>query len=97
MLKTLTAVYRQALKAKGESLREPTNEFYGDRSAGIEDEWGNQWWIATHQEDVSDEELERRKEEFYSAQNNPGHNTMFATFVLTEDRAPGRGNSLSLS
>ena len=57
-------VYRQALKAKGESIREPVDEFYGDRSAGVKDPWGNQWWIATHIEDVEGEELKRRAEEF---------------------------------
>jgi uncharacterized glyoxalase superfamily protein PhnB len=60
----MDAVYQKALKAKAESLREPTDEFYGDRSAGVKDKWGNQWWIATHIEDVSEEELEKRKEEF---------------------------------
>ena len=63
-------VYRQALQARGESLREPTNEFYGDRSAGIRDPWGNQWWIATHVEDVSEEEIRKRAEEFRSQQVN---------------------------
>jgi uncharacterized glyoxalase superfamily protein PhnB len=54
------ALYRKAVAAGGKSLREPTNEFYGDRSAGVEDSQGNQWWLATHVEDVSDEELHRR-------------------------------------
>jgi PhnB protein len=58
------AVYKQALAAKGVSLREPTDEFYGDRSAGIKDAWNNQWWIATHQEELSVEEIKRRQEEF---------------------------------
>lgn len=58
------AVYKQAIKTGGQSLREPTNEFYGDRSAGIKDAWDNQWWIATHIEDVDDEEMKRRAEEF---------------------------------
>ncbi len=57
-------VYKQALNAKGQSIREPQNEFYGDRSAGIKDPWDNQWWIATHIEDVSDEEMKRRAEKF---------------------------------
>ena len=57
-------VYQKAIKAGGESLREPTNEFYGDRSAGVKDAWGNQWWIATHIEDVDEEEMERRAKEF---------------------------------
>jgi PhnB protein len=58
------AVYQQALKAGGISLREPVNEFYGDRSAGVKDKWGNQWWIATHIEDVGDEEIRKREKEF---------------------------------
>ena len=58
------AVYKQAIKAGGQSLREPTNEFYGDRSAGIKDAWDNQWWIATHIEDVDEEEMKRRAEKF---------------------------------
>jgi PhnB protein len=53
-------VYAKAVKAGGKSLREPTNEFYGDRSCGVVDPGGNQWWIATHVEDVPPEELERR-------------------------------------
>ena len=58
------AVYKKAIAAKGVSLREPVDEFYGDRSAGIQDPWGNQWWIATHVEDISNEEIEKRAEEF---------------------------------
>ncbi len=56
------AVYRRAMSTPGaaKSLREPTTEWYGDRSAGVEDVWGNQWWLATHVEDVSAEELARR-------------------------------------
>ncbi len=53
-------IYRSALAAGATSIREPADQFYGDRSAGVHDLWGNQWWIATHMEDVSQEELERR-------------------------------------
>ena len=56
------SVYQSALDARGISLREPTDEFYGDRSAGVMDAWENQWWIATHTEDLSDEEMQARKE-----------------------------------
>jgi len=56
--------YKNAIKAKGTSLREPTDEFYGDRSSGVKDAWGNEWWIATHVEDVDDEEMEKRAKEF---------------------------------
>jgi uncharacterized glyoxalase superfamily protein PhnB len=57
-------VYRQAVKAGGESIREPRDEFYGDRSSAVRDAWDNQWWIASHIEDVSDAEMKKREEEF---------------------------------
>src|SRR5262249_61782512 len=41
---------------------EPAAEFYGDRNAGVRDPTGNQWWIATHKEDVPPDELARRAE-----------------------------------
>ena len=62
------SVYNKAIQAGGTSLREPTDEFYGDRSSGIKDPAGNQWWIATHIEDVSPEEMKKREEEFRKAQ-----------------------------
>ena len=62
-VKDVDAQYKQALKAGGKSIREPKDEFYGDRSSGIKDAWGNQWWIATHQEDVGYEELKKRNEQ----------------------------------
>jgi PhnB protein len=54
------AVYAAAISAGAASVREPKTEFYGDRSGGVRDRNGNQWWIATHVEDVSAEEIARR-------------------------------------
>lgn len=60
-------IYQKALAAGAESVREPEDQFYGDRSGGIRDKWGNQYYISTHIEDVSPEEMERRvKEQFQS-------------------------------
>jgi len=64
----IDAVYKKALDAKAETIRVPTDEFYGDRSAGVTDAWGNQWWIATHVEDVSEEEMQKRVEEFQKSE-----------------------------
>jgi PhnB protein len=66
-LEDVDAAYERALRAGGKSLREPTDQFYGDRSAGIEDASGNQWWLATHVEDVSPEEMQRRQEAMATA------------------------------
>lgn len=61
-LEDINPVYQRALAAGARSLREPTDEFYGDRSAAVEDRFGNQWWLATHIEDVPVEELQRRSQ-----------------------------------
>ncbi len=52
--------YRRALQAGATSLRAPEDQFYGDRSAGVRDPSGSVWWIATHKEDVSPDEMKRR-------------------------------------
>lgn len=54
------SVYQKALAAGAESVQEPADQFYGDRSCGVRDSLGNQWWIGTHIEDVSDEEIAKR-------------------------------------
>jgi len=59
-------VYRRALEAGGKSIREPEDQFYGDRSAGVRDAFGNEWWIHTHVEDVSSDEMRRRTEKMSS-------------------------------
>ena len=64
------ATYARALEAGASSIREPANQFYGDRSGGVRDPAGNVWWITTHVEDVSSEELERRAREM--AAGEPG-------------------------
>ena len=57
------AWYRRAMKAPGAvSIMEPADQFYGDRMGGVRDPSGNLWWLATHKEDVSPEELARRSE-----------------------------------
>ena len=54
------ARYKRALETGGTSVMEPADQFYGDRNAGVKDPTGNLWWIATHIEDVSPDELARR-------------------------------------
>jgi len=48
----LEAVYRQALAAGATSFQGPTDQPYGDRNAGVKDNFGNKWYIATHIKDV---------------------------------------------
>ena len=54
------AVYQRAIDAGGTKVREPSNQFYGDRTGGVIDPSGNYWGIATHVEDVPPEEMKKR-------------------------------------
>jgi PhnB protein len=47
------ASYEQAMRAGAESIQPPTDQTYGDRSAGVRDPFGNRWFIATHIRDVA--------------------------------------------
>jgi PhnB protein len=51
------AMYRQALTAGAQSVREPADQPYGDRMSGVTDPFGYKWFIATHVKDVSFEEM----------------------------------------
>lgn len=54
------AVYRRAVAAGATVLEEPKNLPYGDRRAMFKDAWGKIWQIATHQEELTPEEVRRR-------------------------------------
>jgi PhnB protein len=53
-------VFDQAIAAGGKVQRPVKDQFYGDRSGTLEDPFGHVWHVATHKEDVSAEEMERR-------------------------------------
>ncbi|MEX0775387.1 MAG: VOC family protein [Phycisphaeraceae bacterium] len=47
--------------AAGAKQSKPINDqFYGDRSGQLEDPFGHLWWVATHKEDVSPQEMQKR-------------------------------------
>jgi PhnB protein len=54
------AAFARAVAAGGKAVRPVQDQFYGDRSGTLEDPFGHQWTLATHVEDVSPEEMERR-------------------------------------
>ena len=51
--------YQKALDFGATSLREPKYEQHGDRCAVVIDHYGNQWWIATHKENMSENEFDK--------------------------------------
>jgi PhnB protein len=54
------AVFKKAISLGAKETRPLENQFYGDRMGGFTDPFGHNWMIATHVEDVSPEEMERR-------------------------------------
>jgi PhnB protein len=54
------AAVKQAADAGAKITRPTADQFYGDRTAGIEDPFGHLWYLATHIEDVTPEEMKRR-------------------------------------
>jgi PhnB protein len=56
------AAFRRALAAGATEVRPVADQFYGDRSGTLKDPYGHQWTLATHIEDVSEAEAQRRME-----------------------------------
>ena len=54
------AVFKRAIDLGATSVETPTDMFWGDRMGNLKDPFGHQWAIATHKEDVSPEEMEKR-------------------------------------
>jgi PhnB protein len=54
------ATFDRAVQAGAKPLRPMEDRFYGDRSGQFEDPHGHRWNVATHVEDVSEEEMQRR-------------------------------------
>jgi PhnB protein len=63
------AAYARSLEAGAISLQAPADMYYGERSAAVRDPVGNHWYIATHTEDVSPEELAKREAAFRKRQH----------------------------
>jgi PhnB protein len=60
------AVYNQAVKAGAEGTMPPADMFWGDRFAKLKDPFGHEWCIATHLEDLTPEEMDRRGQAFFA-------------------------------
>lgn len=62
------ARFAKAVAAGAKVVRPLKDQFYGDRSGTVEDPFGHSWTIATHIEDVTPEEMDRRHQAMAAAQ-----------------------------
>ncbi len=58
------AVFKKAIATGCTEVMPVDNQFWGDRMGGVVDPWGNRYWISTHVEDLSAEEIQRRAAAF---------------------------------
>ena len=58
------SAYERAVAAGATAERPPENQFWGDRMGSLIDPFGHNWSLATHVEDVSEDEMQKRMEAF---------------------------------
>lgn len=52
--------FKEAISSGSKEVRAVQDQFYGDRSGNLVDPFGHVWTVATHKEDVTQEEMQRR-------------------------------------
>jgi PhnB protein len=67
-LDDVDSAFKQAVDAGGTETRPVEDQFWGDRMGTVTDPFGHQWTLATHVEEVPEEELGKRMEEWTARQ-----------------------------
>jgi PhnB protein len=63
-IEDIDALFKQAIDAGATSVMDPENMFWGDRFGTLTDPYGHVWHLATHVEDVSPEDMQKRAAEW---------------------------------
>ena len=66
-LEDVDATTKQATDAGATVVRPLADQFYGDRTAGLQDPFGHKWYLATHVRDVSMEEMQQQMKRMAAA------------------------------
>ncbi|MFN8369336.1 MAG: VOC family protein [Bacteriovoracaceae bacterium] len=61
-VKDVDSSFKKAVDAGATVIKPVSDQFYGDRSGLLKDPFGHMWTIATHQEDISFKELQKRSD-----------------------------------
>ncbi|MEJ2795107.1 VOC family protein [Iodobacter sp. LRB] len=65
-VENVDAAFEQAIKHGAVELRAVSDQFYGDRIGTLKDPFGHIWSLATHIEDVSPDEINKRFAAFFT-------------------------------
>ena len=60
------AAWKRAVDAGGKPIMPLENQFWGDRAGCFEDPGGHHWWLAQRIKDMSEDELKKSADEFFS-------------------------------
>ena len=66
------AAWKRAIDAGAKEIVPLADQFWGDRTGCLEDPFGHQWWLATHVQDLTPEEIRKNAEAHFS-QMQPAH------------------------
>jgi PhnB protein len=64
-VENVDAVFAQAVSAGGTVIKPVQDQFYGDRTGALKDPFGHIWFLATHKEELSPEEIKQRAEAMF--------------------------------
>lgn len=70
-LADVDAAFARAMAAGAKEERPPADQFWGDRMGTLIDPFGHRWTLATHVEDVADDEMQRRAAAAFAAMQPP--------------------------
>jgi PhnB protein len=66
------AAFKRAVDAGAKAVMTPADMFWGDRFGKLVDPFGHHWAMATHKEDLSDEEIRKRGAAAMASMGQPG-------------------------
>ena len=61
------SAFAQAIDAGATVISEVKDQFYGDRTGSLKDPYGHVWFLATHKEDLTQEQIEQRAREMFQS------------------------------
>jgi PhnB protein len=66
------SAFKKAVDAGAKATMPPADMFWGDRFGKLADPFGHEWSMATHKEDLTHEEIEKRGKAFMASMPSPG-------------------------